>query len=610
MGASEFSEFPLTGAQSEQLEALATSLTAEQALWISGYFAGIGAAMRNTAPDAAAKPSPASGSGSEAPSRTLTVLYGSETSNSANLSRKLAEAARAAGLAPQVVDMADYKPRRLKDEQDILIITSTHGEGDPPQPAADFFEFIEGRKAPRLPGLRYAVLALGDSSYEHFCAAGKRLDRRLAELGATRLRPRIDCDVDYDEAAADWTGAVLALLSVERTGASGRPAPLVSMASTRHAPAAAIDKANPAFATVIDNLVLTGRGSSKETRHIELSLDDARLTHQPGDALGVVPRNDPTAVEAVLAALALPGSTPVSLKNGETTLETALEREFEITVATPRFLRHWAELSGAAELERLAEEGHAGECATFLRGHHIVDIMRRFPGPGIEARQFVAGLRPLQPRLYSIASSAAALPGEAHLTVATVRYDLHGRTRLGVASGFLATHGAPDARIPVYVQPNPLFRLPADDRPIIMIGAGTGVAPYRAFLQEREARGAGGKTWLFFGERHFRTDFLYQTEWQEFLKSGALSRMNVAFSRDSAEKTYVQHRMLEHAGDIYAWLEQGANVYVCGDAASLAPDVHRALTSIVSGQGGLEPDAADEYVRNLQRDRRYQRDVY
>ena len=617
MGALEIPQFPLTGEQSDQLRTLATSLSAEQALWLSGYFAGLGASARGVA-QAVAEPSPqsfvADTAGLEAHVRTLTILYGSETANSATLAHKLADAARAVALAPRVVDMAQYKSRELKDEQDVLIITSTHGEGDPPQTAAEFFEFVEGRKAPRLPHLRYAVLGLGDASYERFCEAGKRLDRRLEELGATRLRPRIDCDVDYDDTAADWTEKVLALLAVPKHKAGDEPltparsVPAVSLVQSR--PAAAIDKNNPAIAALMENLVLTGRGSSKETRHLELSLGDSQLDYRPGDALGFVPQNDPAAVASLLETLALPAATPVSLKKGDIPLEAALARDLEISLATPRFLQHWSKLSGAAALERLTDDAHAAERTTFLGTHHIVDIVRRFPVRGIEAQQFVAGLRPLQPRLYSIASSRAAFPGEAHLTVATVRYPLHGRTRLGVASGYFATRADPEAQIPVYVQSNPLFRLPEDDRPILMIGAGTGVAPYRAFLQEREAHGAAGKAWLLFGERHFRTDFLYQTEWQEFLKGGVLTRMSVAFSRDGAQKDYVQHRMLEQARDIYAWLEEGANVYVCGDAARLAPDVHRTLVAIVADQGGLQPEAAAEYVRALQRDRRYQRDVY
>jgi sulfite reductase (NADPH) flavoprotein alpha-component len=617
MGALDFSEFPLTGTQSDQLKTLTTSLNAEQALWLSGYFAGLSASTRAIArapTEASPKADIATVPGADAPLRTLTILYGSETANSATLAGSLAEAARAAGLAPQVVNMAEYKSRRLKEEQDVLIITSTHGEGDPPQPAAEFFEFVEGRKAPRLPDLRYAVLALGDSSYERYCEAGKRLDRRLEELGAKRLQPRIDCDVDYDDAAACWTEKVLALLTADKRNANNEAlAPTRAVAAVslvRAQPAAAVDKNNPVIAAVMENLVLTGRGSSKETRHVELSLDDSRLDYRPGDALGFVPQNDPAMVESILETLALPAATPVSLKKGDAPLEVALGRDLEITLATPRFLQHWAKLSGAAALERLTEDAHTEERATFLRTHHIVDIVRRFPVRGIEAQQFVAGLRPLQPRLYSIASSSATFPGEVHLTVATVRYPLHGEIRMGVASGNLATRAVPESEIAVFVQSNPLFRLPDDDRPVLMIGAGTGIAPYRAFLQDREARGIHAKAWLFFGERNFGTDFLYQTEWQQFLKSGVLTRMNVAFSRDGSNKTYVQHRMLEHARDIYAWLEEGANVYVCGDAAGLAPDVHRALVSIVAQQGGLESESADEYVRALQRDRRYQRDVY
>lgn len=283
---------------------------------------------------------------------------------------------------------------------------------------------------------------------------------------------------------------------------------------------------------------------------------------------------------------------------------------FEITAATPRFLKHWAELTGASELTRLAREEDAEERSAFLRNHHVVDIIRRFPMPGIEPEIFVAGLRPLQPRLYSIASSPLVAPDEVHLTVAAVRYQLHGEIRAGVASVHLADRSTPSSTLPVYIQANPHFRLPGDDTPIIMIGAGTGVAPFRAFVQEREARGAAGRSWLFFGERNFRTDFLYQTEWQRFLKDGALTRMDVAFSRDRPQKTYVQHKMQDRACEIFAWLNEGAHVYVCGDAARLAPDVHAALIEIVAAQGGLGREGADDYVRRLQREGRYQRDVY
>ena len=598
-----FSEFNGPGLSEEQwktVRTVATALKPQQALWLSGYFAGLADAAR---PEAAHLVPAGLGSGtaaSPAAARTLTILYGSETGNGGSVARRLAEKARAAGLDPALIDMADYKPRRLKEEQDLLIVASTHGEGAPPASAASFFEFVEGRKAPRLDGVRYAVLALGDSTYEFFCGAGRRIDARLAELGAERLRERVDCDVDYDDPAAGWIDAALAAL------APVTPAPGAISVAASPSPAATHDKRNPFPAIVIENLALTGRGSSKETRHVELSLEGSGLVFEPGDALGVQPRNDPALVEALLAALGLTGGEALTLKGEATTLGAALDAVLEITAATPRFLDHWAELSDAAALKDLAGDARAA----FLRENHVIDIVRRYPVTGVDAAALAAGLRPLQPRLYSIASSAKAIPDEVHLTVSTVRYGLNGEERFGVASGQFSRHAGPETVLPVYVQENPRFRLPADGAPIIMIGAGTGVAPYRAFLQEREAQGADGRAWLFFGERNFDSDFLYQTEWQGFLKDGVLSRMNVAFSRDGAEKTYVQHRLLEEARDVYAWLEEGAHLYVCGDGSRLAPDVYRALAAIVAGQSGRGKAAAEDYLAALQESRRYQIDVY
>ncbi|HVI28733.1 assimilatory sulfite reductase (NADPH) flavoprotein subunit [Hansschlegelia sp.] len=614
MSASEFPGPGLTPDQWEHIQSLAKAISPEQALWLSGYFAGVRDAERREAGRPALAPNIPVGRPAAAASvdeRRLTILFGSETGNSRALAQALSGAAREAGRQPTVVDIADYKTRALRDEQDLLIVVSTYGEGDPPQGAADFFEFLDSRKAPKLPDLRFAVLALGDSTYERYCEAGKRLDRRLEELGATRIQPRVDCDVDYDEPAAAWTADIIAKIA-KQSGANGAAATVLADAPHVAGPAspALYDKRNPFPATVLENLVLTGRGSTKETRHVELSLEGSGLIYEPGDALGLMPKNDPQLVEILLAALKLDGSAPVEIKGRASTIAEAFESGFEISAATPRFLEHWAKLSGADQLARLAGEEATAERTAFLRQNHVVDIVRAYPVAGLEAQALVAGLRPLQPRLYSIASSLAAAPEEAHLTVSTVRYDLNGEPRSGVASGHLAARATPDATLPVYVQANPHFRLPTDDRPIIMIGAGTGVAPYRAFLQEREARGAEGRNWLFFGERNFRSDFLYQTEWQGWLKDKLLTRMDVAFSRDRATKVYVQDKLRAQAKEVFAWLEQGGHVYVCGDAAHLAPDVHESLIGVVQDQGGVARDAAEEYVRNLQRDHRYQRDVY
>jgi len=535
----------LTPDQGEQVDRLAASLEHDQAIWLSGYFAGLGhgartgsvGSERDAGQDAPGHTAPAT--------RLLTILSGSETGNSRELARSLADAARANGTETRIADMADYRTRGLRDEQDLLVITSTHGEGDPPQPALGFFEFLDSRKAPRLEHVRFAVLGLGDSTYEHYCGAARRLDERLAELGAQRIAGRVDCDVDYEDDATAWIDTVIAALTpAEQPPAPAGPSIVGAGRDAGSASAAMFGKKHPFGAAVLDNLVLTGRGSTKETRHVELSLEGSGLTYEPGDALGVVARNDPALVATLLERLGLSADAPVTARRETTSLGEALTATFEITAATPRFLDQWTEITAAAELEalRVAEDQVKARTA-FLRSHHILDIVERFPAPGIAPDRLLAGLRPLQPRLYSLASSAAAAPDEAHLTVSTVRYELHGSSRTGVASGYLAGCTDEDATIPVYIQPNDHFHLPDDDTPIVMVGAGTGVAPYRAFMQEREARGAGGRSWLFFGERNFRSDFLYQVEWQDLLKRGVLSRLDLAFSRDATPKTYVQDRL-------------------------------------------------------------------
>jgi sulfite reductase (NADPH) flavoprotein alpha-component len=604
--------FLLSPEQEDLTTRLASSLTREQAIWLSGYFAGVGHGSTAAAADEAFSPGlPDVPAGAAGPaSRALTILFGSETGSSKELAAALGEAARLEGLDPRVVDMADYRTRALKEEQDLLVIVSTHGEGDPPQTALGFFEFLESRRAPKLEQMRFAVLGLGDSTYEHFCGAARRMDARLAELGAQRLADRVECDVDYEDAAAEWIRAIIAELAVERPGAAGSPSAAAPRNGTAPAAPSTFDKRNPFPAAVLDNIVLTGRGSTKETRHIELSLEDSGLTYEPGDALGVVPRNDPALVESLLERLELSADAPVTVRKETMALGQALTSALEIAVATPRFLEHWGQLAGAAELRALAATDQAKARVAFLRDHHVLDIVERFPAPGITPEQLLAGLRPLQPRLYSLASSTAAAPDEAHLTVSTVRYALHDRPRSGVASGYLAGLADEDATVPVYIQSNEHFHLPGDDTPVLMIGAGTGVAPYRAFMQEREARGVRARSWLFFGERNFRSDFLYQIEWQDLLKRGILSRLDLAFSRDATPKTYVQHRLRQHGRDVYAWLQDGAWLYVCGDAGQMAPDVHAALVDIVVEHGARDREGAEEYLAALRRDRRYRLDVY
>jgi sulfite reductase (NADPH) flavoprotein alpha-component len=589
-------ENALTLEQWRQVDALAPTLTPSQARWISGYFAGLDAGLQR-AGLANAEPAPEA--------RSLTILYGSETGNSRELAKGLAATASERGLSPRLAEMADYKLRRIKDEQDLLVIVSTHGEGDPPEPAAGFFDYLESGRAPRLEQLRFSVLALGDSTYETYCEAGKRLDRRLEELGASRLHERVDCDIDYEEAAARWSQNLLECLG-DRAGTIAARAALASFPTA----VPVHDKKHPFGARVLENIRIVGRGSTKETRHVELDLSGSGICYEPGDSLGILPSNEGRLVDALLEATGLPGDAEVIVKGSCVSLRSALTSRFEIAAASPRFIQQWAKLTGSRELAALLEADLSGECVRFLARHHVIDIVRRFPAGWMEPLDFLAGLRPLQPRLYSLASSRKSVGEEAHLAIAPLRYELHGSVRGGIASTQVADRIEVGDVIPVYFQENPHFRLPSDDVPIVMVGPGTGVAPFRAFLQEREARGACGKSWLFFGERNLRSDFLYQLEWQQWLKQGVLTRLDVAFSRDCEKKIYVQHRMIEQAAELFDWLEQGAHFYVCGDEKKMARDVHETLLSVIEQAGGRSREDAQDYIRRLQSERRYQRDIY
>src|SRR5258708_2498859 len=594
-------EGALSVEQWQLLEGLAKTLTPTQARWISGYLAGFDAGLlRGSDGEIAPVVAPQG--------RNLTILYGTETGNSRELARALATASVKLGLAPKLADLADYKVRNLKDEQDILFIVSTYGEGDPPQPSVSFFEFLEGRRAPRLDGVRFSVLALGDSTYEKYCEAGKRIDRRLEELGASRLSPRVDCDIDNEEQSAECSGALLRLLASQVTASAAvssvpTPARAAQQASVHN-------KRHPFVATVLENIRIVGRTSTKETRHIELDLSGSGLSYEPGDSLGIAPCNEARVVEELLDATSLSGEEEVTLKNSPVTLASALTNHFEIAIASPRFINQWPKLSGASELEPLRGGDAARDRVRFLTSHHVIDVVKRFPVSGIDAGGLCAGLRSLQPRLYSLASSPTIVCLAAHITVAPVRYELHGTPRSRVASTQIADRLRLGSTIPVYVQENVHFRLPPDNVPIIMIGPGTGVAPFRAFLQEREARAAAGRAWLFFGERNLRSDFLYQIEWQQWLKDGVLTRLDVAFSREPSGKSYVQHRMMERPQKIYAWLEEGAHFYVCGDEKAMARDVHETLIEIIERSSGQTRAHAQDYVRRLAADHRYQRDVY
>ncbi|MEF3304430.1 assimilatory sulfite reductase (NADPH) flavoprotein subunit [Paenibacillus sp. GYB003] len=602
---------PFNQEQADLLNRLLPTLTEGQRIWLSGYLAALqGGAAANGAPAAAQAASADAGA---AAVKEATVLFGSQTGNCHGLAKKLSKKLEERGFTVTLSAMSDFKTNNLKKTQYLLVLVSTHGEGDAPDNAVQFYEFLHSKRAPRLEDTRFSVLALGDTSYEFFCQTGKDFDKRLEELGAKRIVPRVDCDVDFDEPAAGWMNQVIETLSASAAASSG--AAVIGGAATASATAAESEysRTNPFMAEVLENLNLNGRGSARETRHIELSLEGSNLQYEPGDSLGVYPENHPRLVDELIEAMGWNADERVPApKNGETvSLREALLRHYEITVLTKPLLAKAQELTGNDKLKELLEAGCETELKAYIAGRDLLDLVQDYSLRGIPAASFVSILRKLPARLYSIASSSKASPDEAHITVRAVRYEAGGRDRYGVASVHLAERVQPGDTVPVFIQHNPNFKLPEHpDTPIVMIGPGTGVAPFRAFMAERAETGAGGKSWLFYGDQHFSTDFLYQTEWQRLLKDGVLTRMDVAFSRDTDRKVYVQHRMLEKSRELYAWLQEGAYVYVCGDEKKMAHDVHAALATILEQEGGLAPEEAEQYLIRMQQQKRYQRDVY
>ncbi|NHN30510.1 assimilatory sulfite reductase (NADPH) flavoprotein subunit [Paenibacillus agricola] len=613
---------PFNQEQVELLNRLLPTLTESQQIWLSGYIAAF-----NRTPSSA--PTGIIGVNQQAASvaieavpavaqpvisKEVTVLFGSQTGNGQRLAKDLSGKLQAQGFQVSLSSMSDFKPNGLKKISNLLLVVSTHGDGDPPDNALPFYEFLHSKRAPQLEDLSYSVLALGDSSYEFFCKTGKDFDERLKELGGKQITPRVDCDLDYDEPAAEWFGNVVGNLLSETMKLSALVSEVTqAVENGLTAEGSGYSRTSPFGAEVLENLNLNGRGSSRETRHIELSLEGSNLQYEPGDSLGVYPENSPVLVDTLISTLGWNPEEPVAVnKTGDVRpLREALLRNFEITVLTKPLLEQAVKLSSNIQLKQLLEPAREQELRAYIKERDLLDLVQDYSPWEGSAADFVAILRKLPARLYSIASSSKANPDEVHLTIRTVRYAAHGRDRHGVCSVQLAERIQPGDTLPIYIHQNPNFKLPANpDAPIIMIGPGTGVAPFRAFVEERNEIGAAGKSWLFYGDQHFLTDFLYQLEWQKWLEKGALTRMDVAFSRDTAQKVYVQHRMLEKSRELYQWLEEGAYVYVCGDEKNMAHDVHAALATILEREGGMSSEQALAYLVDLQQQKRYQRDVY
>ena len=596
---------PLSTEWQQQLD----QFSATQLAWLSGYCwarsqngqaAAVGSAAASASTVAAA---PA------AVARKITVLSASQTGNARRVAEQLLVQLQEASLDAQLVAAGDYKAKNIASEDILLIVASTQGEGEPAEEAVSLHKFLHGKKAPQLAQLSYAVLALGDTSYPNYCQAGKDFDAVLEKLGATRLAERVDCDLDFQAASEAWRTQVAGVVQQLAAASAAPAAEAAPSASSSVVAEQHYSKENPYSATLSVSQKITANDANKDVRHIEIDLADSGIHYAAGDALGVWFSNDEALVAEVLGLAGLSGDETVSLANGQSlSIKEALTFHDELTQNTPQFIKGYAELSQNAALLQLIQDTTALQAAVDCTP--IAGILHDYPH-AISAEQLHGLLRPLTPRMYSIASAQAEVETEVHLTVGRVAYEHHGQAYTGGASGFLSDRVEEGGEIKVFVEPNKNFRLPENgDTPIIMIGAGTGVAPFRAFIQQRDNNGDAGLNWLVFGNQKFTDDFLYQAEWLQYRKNGLLNKVSTAWSRQGKEKVYVQHKLRENAADVWQWLQNGAHVYVCGDALRMAKDVEQALLDIIAAHGNMSLDDADEYLSELRENKRYQRDVY
>ncbi|PHM49579.1 NADPH-dependent assimilatory sulfite reductase flavoprotein subunit [Xenorhabdus miraniensis] len=595
---------PVSPEQLSRLQSATSDFSSHQLAWLSGYFWG----MVNHQPQTEMETPVVS------MQETVTLLSASQTGNARRLAEQLRDSLLAANLNVNLINAGDYKFKQISQERILIIIASTQGEGEPAEEAVALYKYLYSKKAPSMKDTVYAVFGLGDTSYENFCQAGKDFDNRLNELGAQRLLDRVDADVEYQALADQWRRQITDILQL-RLSVQAKSATSAQSVSTQAISTAQTDsvsamytKETPLAASLLSNQKITGRGSDKDVRHVEIDLGDSGLTYQPGDALGVWFENDPALVDELIALLWLEGSEQVNVNGKLLPLREALISHLELTQNTGMIVEKYTALAKDEKLLALVADKQALQ--QYAQSTPIVDMVRNVAAHP-EAQQFVDLLRPLTPRLYSISSSQSEVENEVHITVGVVRYDIEGRARTGGTSGYLADRLQEDDGIRVFIEKNNNFRLPADpNTPVIMIGPGTGIAPFRAFLQERDSQGTEGKNWLFFGNPHFVEDFLYQVEFQRYVKEGLLTRIDLAWSRDQQHKVYVQDKLYEQGEEVWRWIQDGAHLYVCGDANRMAKDVEQALLDIISQHGGMDAEQADEFLSELRLERRYQRDVY
>nr|WP_319399383.1 assimilatory sulfite reductase (NADPH) flavoprotein subunit [uncultured Carboxylicivirga sp.] len=571
---------------------LIKGLSKDQLLWLGGYLSGLGLQNEsNNSSDQTVHEEPVA-------EATLSVLVGSHSGNSNIVASYIADNAKANGVKAEVFDMADYKVKALKDEKNVLVVVSTQGEGEPPAAAEELHRLLDTKRAGDLSGVNFAVVALGDSSYKKFCQTGIDFHERLVKRGAKALTEAVLLDVDFEDQLDGVAANVVRIFGSSTSTVTAKSKPIV----TKPIPGTEIYQAE-----VLEKVLLNGRGSAKETYHVELSLEDSGLQYEPGDALEVYAINDEKLVDQIISKLKLAPDEVVKVKGDELRLKDALQYHREITVVTLPVIKKLSAYVTESDLNTLLDS--IDELDSYLDGHDLLDVLFDFAF-NLNAQQLVDALRPLVPRAYSVSSSQTEVGEEVHLTVGAVRYEKNNRLHEGACSVFLADRAVVEDKVGVRVKRNEGFKLPENDKPIIMIGPGTGVAPFRSFIQERAEKEASGKNWLIFGDQHFETDFLYQAEWLKYRSNGVLNNIDVAFSRDQQEKVYVQHRLLEKAQEVYNWLEQGAYIYVCGDKDYMAKDVRAAFVEILSKQGNISETEAEKKLLELRKLKRYQEDVY
>ncbi|UUY79359.1 assimilatory sulfite reductase (NADPH) flavoprotein subunit [Staphylococcus saprophyticus] len=617
---------PFNEEQLALINQLLPMLTPEQQHWLSGYLlnpattsvsdnkadiqeneAGITETETSTSTDQSVS-EPVSASTEPL---DVHVLYGTETGNAEEIAETFETKLKSQNLNVHLWDMDDFPRDSLPEVEHLFIICSTQGVGEPPINALDLYDYLHGDDAPQLDQVNFAVLALGDQDFPDFCQAGKDFDHILGQLGANRVADRVDCDFDYEETAEQWITNMLELLTQASSNTNEETPSVENEDVTIEEPQAPYSKSNPFQAEVLKNTILTQPEASREVRHLEISLEGYREAYEPGDSLVVIPQNDPVLVNQLIDALNWDAETPIQMNDSDSmrSLKEALTHDFEIAKLTPVLMKNAAELLGNPMLNANIQKSEWIQ--NYIYGKDVIDLIRDFTPVALEPNMLPQLLRKLPPREYSIASSNKINPNSVHITVRVVKYEAHRRERFGVCSVQLADRTSVGDKLPVYLKKNPNFKFPYDtETPVIMIGAGTGIAPYRAYLQERAYLNLKGEQWLIFGNQNYHHDFLYKDDLEQWLEEGVLSKLDLAFSRETENKIYVQHRIEENSAEFYKWIQAGATIYLCGNKDEMASGVHESLIKVLIKEGNMDETEAEAYLTEMIKNQRYQRDVY